>query len=140
MVARNCMKSFGRASAVFHIATKETSAIAVFRSRRNRANRSHAVRTVATLPMHDRVVEEHAVVPSRQLLVNHVSLVGPPIGVVHAGRLISAAIPRRQRAAVAVLLSPLRRRRVEAGTERWVPMGVEFRQVDDRGRTEITNH
>ena len=53
----------------------------------------HAVFAVAPLRMHRGIVEEDAVVSGLQLLAHHKQLVGSPVRMIHAGRLIIASVP-----------------------------------------------
>src|SRR5437588_1090524 len=85
------------------------------------------------------VIEEHAVAAGVELEADDELLVGPPIRIVHASRLVPAAIPRGQGRSIASLLTPLGRFRMKPGAQvRW-PVTIESFQVHDRSGAHVTN-
>src|ERR1035437_4020693 len=98
-----------------------------------------AVLAVAALRMHRGIIEEYAIAARLQLLANHESFISSPVRIVHARRLVIAAIPRGQGIAFAVLLPPRGGRQVKPRPEFRRPVLVKGIQLNDGRGADVAN-
>src|SRR5207248_7645152 len=92
-----------------------------------------------TLRMHGGIVEENAVIAGFELQADDEFLVGAPVGVIHAGGAVIAAVPGGERLAIAVLLQPIRGRGGELRAKVLGPIAVEGFELHDRSGADVTN-
>jgi hypothetical protein len=76
-------------------------------------------------------------VPGLDLQSDERFLINAPVGVVHAGRAVVTAVPRRQRRPAGVLLQPAGRRSRKFAAKFRRPVLVERTKIDDRGGAEV---
>src|SRR5262245_14729263 len=94
---------------------------------------------VTTLLMNSRIVEENSIVARFEREAGHRALVGPPIGIVHAGRGVIAAVPGCERLAVPVLLAPFGWARLELPAKFVGPVLVKRVEFDHRRGAQVTD-
>src|SRR5207253_9948542 len=91
----------------------------------------HAMRAETSCGMHRWIIEKNAVTAGFQLEFDHVTFVIAPIGMIHASRLVIAAVPGRKWITLCILLAPIRRGLMKTRSEGRRPVLIKSFEFHD---------